>query len=124
MTLAENHDEVQVDKIFGTTWKMIESMINDIVIFMVFFAIGLIIFASIGTLLFNSVSNYDSFYLSLKNLISTAMGNLNYLILANNDKSEYLGTIYLTIVIIVNNILILNLLIAILSSTYFLLEKK
>ena len=103
---------------------MIESMINDIVIFMVFFAIGLIIFASIGTLLFNSVSNYDSFYLSLKNLISTAMGNLNYLILANNDKSEYLGTIYLTIVIIVNNILILNLLIAILSSTYFLLEKK
>ena len=91
---------------------------------MVLFAIELIIFASIGTLLFNSVSNYDSFYSSLKTLISTAMGNFDYLILANNDKSEYQGTIYLTIVIIANNILILSLLIAILSITYFSLKRR
>lgn len=114
----------KLTRFLGPLVKMIENMLNDIAIFMVLFALDLIIFATIGTLLFSSVSSYANLYESLKTLFSSSLGNFDYTILANNGKSEILGTIYVTLVVVTNNILILNLLIAILSSTYAMLESK
>ena len=114
----------KLTRFLGPLVKMVENMLNDIAIFMVLFVIELIIFASIGSLLFSSISSFDSLYTSLKTLFSYALGNFDFVTLANNDKSEILGTLYVIIVVVANNILILNLLIAILSSTYALLESK
>lgn len=56
----------KLTRFLGPLVKMIESMVNDIVIFMVLFVIELIIFATIGTLLFSSVPNYKSLYEAIK----------------------------------------------------------
>ena len=114
----------KLTRFLGPLVKMIENMLNEIVIFMVLFTIELIIFASIGSILFNSIGNYSSLYEALKILFSSALGNFDFTTLYSNDKSEVLGAIYIVWVVVVNNILILNLLIAILSSTYALLEDK
>ena len=114
----------KLTRFLGPLVKMIENMLNDIAIFMVLFVIELVMFASIGVLLFNSITNYSSMYDAMKTLFSTALGNFDFLILALNDKSEKLGTAYLICFMITNNILILNLLIAVLSSNYALLESK
>ena len=82
------------------------------------------VFASIGNLLFSSVDQYSSLYNALKTLFSSSLGNFDFSTLANNNKSQNLGDIFLVIFVILNNILLLNLLIAILSSTYALLEGK
>ena len=103
---------------------MIQNMMTDIAIFMVLFAIQLIIFASIGWLLFANISSYSSLYEAIKTVYSAALGNFDFTTLSSNDKSQYLGDAYLAIIMIINNILLLNLLVAILSSTYALLETK
>ena len=114
----------KLTRFLGPLVKMIENMLNEMIIFMVLFTIELIIFASVGSILFNTISDYDGMYAALKILFSSALGNFDFTTLQNNTKGEVVGTIYIVIVVVVNNILILNLLIAILSSTYALLEDK
>ena len=114
----------KLTRFLGPLVKMIQNMMTDIAIFMVLFGIQLIIFASIGTLLFPSISSYGSLYESIKTVYSAALGNFDFTTLSSNDKSQYLGDAYLAIIMIINNILLLNLLVAILSSTYALLDDK
>lgn len=114
----------RLTRFLGPLVKMIQNMMTDIAIFMVLFGIQLIIFASIGTLLFPSISSYESLYESIKTVFGAALGNFDFTTLSSNNKSQYLGDAYLAVIMIINNILLLNLLVAILSSTYALLEDK
>ena len=114
----------RLTRFLGPLVKMIQNMMTDIFIFMVLFILQLVIFASIGTLLFSSISSYGSFYDALKTLFVVALGSFDFTTLSSNDKSQYLGDAYIFVVVIWDNILLLNLLIAILSSTYALLESK
>jgi hypothetical protein len=114
----------RLTRFLGPLVKMIENMMTDIVIFMVLFIVQLVVFASVGNLLFASTDAYTSFYVALKTLFDAALGNFDFDDLADNDKSEYLGDAFLFVFVIINTILLLNLLIAILSSTYALLEQK
>ena len=72
----------------------------------------------------NNFEYGNCLYSSLKILISSDLEIFDFLILTSNGKSEYLGTIYLTLFLISNNILILGLFKAILSSTSAMLESK
>ena len=114
----------RLTKFLGPIVKMIQNMMYDITIFMILFGIELIIFASIGTLLFSSISDYSDLYTTIKTLFEVAMGSWDFSVLSSNNKSAYLGDIFTFFVVIINNILLLNLLIAILASTYALLENK
>ena len=114
----------RLTRFLGPLIKMIQNMINDIIIFMVLFVIQLIVFATIATLLFASVGDYASLSESLKTLFSAALGTFDFNVIGSNDKSEILGDAFLVVFIILNMILLLNLLIAILSSTYAQLEDK
>lgn len=114
----------RLTRFLGPLVKMIQNMMNDIMIFMILFVTQLIIFASMGTLLFASVDEYGSLYDALKTLFSAALGDFSFDTLADNNKNKYIGDSFLIIFIILNTILLLNLLIAILSSTYAMLEDK
>jgi hypothetical protein len=103
---------------------MIQNMLYDTLIFMVLFGTQIVVFASIGNLLFSSTDAYKDFYTSLKTLFNAALADYDFDDLKDNNKSEYLGDIFLVSFIVLNNILLLNLLIAILSSTYAMLEQK
>ena len=114
----------RLTRFLGPLIKMLQNMIYDMAIFLILYGTQLLVFASIGNLLFSSVNPYSSLYSALKILFSSSLGNFDFAVLASNNKSQILGDIYLIIFIILNNILLLNLLIAILSSTYALLEDK
>ena len=114
----------RLTRFLGPLVKMIQNMMHDIVIFMILFVTQLIVFACIGNLLFADTSSYKNFYTAIKTLFNATMGNYVLESFQDSDKSEYLGHAFLILFIILNNILMLNLLIAILSSTYALLEDK
>lgn len=114
----------RLTRFLGPLIKMIQNMVFDISVFMVLFGAQMIVFASIGVLLFNDVDDYGDFYTACKTLFLAAMGTFDFTTLKDNAKGEEVGDIFMIIFVITNNILLLNLLIAILSSTYALLEEK
>ena len=91
---------------------------------MIIYICQLIVFATIGNLLFIDVAEYRDLYIAGKTLFDASLANYEFSTLENCDKGKIVGDIYLITFIILNAILLLNLLIAILSSTYALLERK
>ena len=115
---------LRLTKFLGPLLKMIYNMLWDISIFMVLFAIILVIYSSIGNLLFYTESGYGNFQDTMVTLFGSALGNFDLNALDSSNKGEVVGKIFIISFVILWNILILNLLIAILSSTYALLEEK
>ena len=98
--------------------KMIQRMINDIMIFMILFLIQLVIFATIATFLFTQLKEFRTFDQSLLTLFQAVLGNFDFDIIAKKNRGEWVGNAFLMIFLIMNMILLLNLLILILSKTY------
>jgi len=114
----------RLTRFLGPLLKMVYMMIWDITIFMILFGILLIIYASIGTLLFYGVEEYKDFFAAIITLFSSALGNFDMAILEDTNKGQLVGEIFIVSFIIFCHILLLNLLIAILTSTYGLFEQK
>ena len=57
-------------------------------------------------------------------LFDASLANYNFRDVRGNSKGDVVGELYFIVFIVMNNILIINLLIAILSSTYARLEDK
>ena len=114
----------RLTRFLGPLVKMIENMMSDISIFMILFITQLVVFASIGNLLFSDTDAYSNFYEALKTLFNAAMATFDFTSFDTSSKSKYIGHAFLVIFVVLNNILLLNLLIAILSSTYAQLEDK
>lgn len=114
----------RLTRFLGPLVKMIQNMMTDIGIFMILFSTQLIIFGSIGTLLFASTDGYSSFYEALLTLFASALGGFDFSALDGSNKNRYIRDAFLVVFLILNLVLMLNLLIAILSSTYAQLEDK
>ena len=97
---------------------------SDIAIFMILFAIILIIYGCIGNLLFYTESSYDNMYDAIVTLFAISVGEFDLNSLNDTNKGKLVGQLYIISFIVLCNILILNLLIAILSSTYARLEES
>ena len=115
---------LRLTKFLGPLIKMISLMIWEIIIFMVLFMIVLVIYSSVGTLLFYSVTEYKDFWTSFITLFSWTLSNFDFTVLSRQAKGELIGDIYLLSFLILTSILMLNLLIAILSSVYSNFEDK
>ena len=114
----------RLTKFLGPLIKMIASMIWEIIIFMILFIIVLIIYSSIGTLLFYTVASYQDFWTTFITLFSAALGNFDFTVLTSQPKGQLTGDLYLASFLILNCILFLNLLVAILTTTYTNFEAK
>jgi hypothetical protein len=114
----------RLTRFLGPLIKMIQSMIFDISVFIVLYSAQMIVFASIGNLLFTDVDEYGDFYSAIKTLFLASLGSFDFDTLKDNSKGSEVGDIYIIVFVVVNNVLLLNLLIAILSSTYAMLEDK
>lgn len=108
----------RLTKFLGPLIKSVFLMMWDITIFMILFGIILIIYSAIGTLMFYAVPQYSDFWTSLVTLFGSALGNFDLTILNEQNKGQFMGEIYLISFMILSYILVLNLLIAILTSTY------
>lgn len=114
----------KLTRFLGPLVKMIQNMLYEIGIFMILYITQLLVFATCSTLLFVDVKAHKDLYTSMKTLFSASLGAFSFDNFKNANRGQTVGDIFLFIFIVVNMILILNLLIAVLSSTYAQLEGK
>ena len=104
--------------------KIIVKMTKDIMIFMVLWTINLVFFICVGMLLFAEIETFRSFWDTFIKLFDSALGNFDFELWDDTHIGRHTGQIYLIIFLLLNYILLMNLIIAILSTTYALFETK
>ena len=115
----------RITSLLGPLIKMIFSMVKDISVFLILYFLSLVMFSSVGILLFPDVDNFVTFYKAINYLFEASLGNFDPDIFEEMQTKEVeWGHIYQAIFLIINLILLLNLLIAILSNTYAVLEAR
>lgn len=104
-------------KRFGVIIKIIEEMVRNLVFFFVVFGIIILAFASVCLYLFDlsNPKEFNGFFLTIRSLILIVFGQLDF---SNFDDDNLVASLILNIYAVLTFILLLNLLIAILSSTY------
>ena len=90
-------------------------MLSDVAKFLALESLVLVAFACVGTILFYDNVHYHDLWHSILTLISSSLGEFDYTLL---EEEKHVGEIYLTFYLYANLVIMLNLLIAVLSSTY------
>ena len=90
-------------------------MLSDVLKFLALESLVLIAFACVGSILFYDNPNYEDLWSSSLTLISSSLGEFDYSLL---EQEGQVGEIFLTFYLYANLVIMLNLLIALLSSTY------
>lgn len=115
----------RLNRLFGPMAKTIASMLFDIAQFLCIFFAVFIAFMAAGTLLFSELTEYKTFMDAFNTLFGASFANYDPTIYnASTNISPTIGYIFIAIYLIVSAVLLLNFLIAILSSTYATLEEK
>ena len=117
--------------IVGPLIKIFGYMLTDIIKFMFIYFIQLMAFATISSIIFRSRIQFNTFIMSLQTLFQSSLGNFDYgwfdQSIDRSSESEFyaiIGRIYLTIFLIINMLLLINLLIALFSDTYSQVQQK
>jgi len=114
---------LQVSRTFGPMVRILRSMILDISIFLLLFAAILAVFAGAGQLLFAELKEYSNLGESIKVLFATSIGEFHFETYDPlTDVDPYVGYVFVTIFVLMFNIALLNFLVAILTTTYELLN--
>ncbi|CAI2387514.1 unnamed protein product [Moneuplotes crassus] len=110
---------LQVNRTFGPMVKIITSMIVDVIRFLILFAAMFFIFIGAGQILFSELDEFSDLENSMKTLFASAIGEFEFGTYDDlKDVDPKVGYIFVTAFIIIANIMLLNFLIAILSTTY------
>ena len=119
---------VQYDETIGPLFTIVGKMAADFVCFILVYACLLIPFTVIGVVNFApAIEKFRTFFDSAVTVLDTSVGNYDFEDFGNINKNLFLtqlGTIYTVIIVILFNILILNLLIAVLANTYQMFNTK
>ena len=115
-----------MSRTFGPLIFIFIAMMKDVAVFIIIFMLQLMVFACIGNILFiNLEGRYDTFGYCLLTLYQASLGEFNYeefdIFL---ETRRIIGKVYLTIYLLLSAILAINLLIAILSTTYAILWEQ
>jgi len=115
---------LQVNRTFGPMVKIISTMTIDVIIFLVLFAALFFIFVGSGQILFAELDEFKDLQEAMKTLFASSIGEFDYAIYDNlSDVDPRVGYIFITVFIIIASIMLLNFLIAILSTTYSALNE-
>jgi hypothetical protein len=118
---------IQFNQVIGPLLKIVQKMANDFINFVTIYVILVVMFSIVGNLNFlfdcpEYASLFDSFIIT----IDCSMGNFDFGVM-EQIEDEYLkiiGKLYLLTLVILFALLILNLIIAILSTTYNIFDPK
>jgi len=109
---------LRLTKTFGPLLKIIQSMLSQIFLFTILWVLQLIFFACIGFMLFSDLEAYSHYYDTLIMLFEAALGEWDMTIYEGLGTLRYFGVVFHMFFLIINLVLLLNLIIAILTSTY------
>ena len=107
---------------FGFIIKTIELMVKATTIFMVIYLINIAAFCSVLYVVAGNFEDFNTFPKGMRNLFGYSLGQFS--LPEGNDMHEWLISIILIIFLVITNIVLLNLLIAILSNVYNQLESR
>eukprot|EP00347_Sterkiella_histriomuscorum_P010999 403374131 len=109
---------LKLTRAFGPLLKIIERMIFDFLYFTVIWSVNLVFFTCMGMLLFAELPLFNSIADTLIMLIQSSLGQWDLEMYDNLSLGPYIGKAYHLMFLIVNMVLLLNLMIAILSTTF------
>ncbi|CDW83264.1 transient receptor potential cation subfamily member 4 [Stylonychia lemnae] len=109
---------LKLTRSFGPMLKIIEHMVHDFLYFCIIWGINLAFFAFLGMLLFTEIHLFKSIDETLIMLVQSSLGQWDLSIYDNLSLGAIYGKIYHLIFLIVNLVMLLNLMIAILSTTF------
>jgi len=99
--------------------KIVGKMITDIFSFFILYVILALMFALICNINFITIEGYSTFMDSIYTVIDCSLGNYDlYAFRSLDSEEEILGQLLTVAMIVIFNILLLNLIIAILANTY------
>jgi hypothetical protein len=101
-------------------------MMPDFFSFFMLYAILTVMFSLICNINFVEISQFDSFFNSIMTVIDASLGNFSFTIFEplNDDSVILIGQLVIVAMVVMFNILLLNLIIAILANTYNLFDSK
>ena len=114
---------LKLTRLFGPLIKIIENMMKVLIEFCVVWGLNLVFFTSVGMLLFTEVPAYDTFQGTMIMFIASSLGKWNLSIYNDLLIGPLFGEVFHLIFIVLNKILFLNLIIAILSKVFSILEE-
>ena len=116
---------LELNSYFGPMIQTIGAMLRDLIKFFWLGVIQLTAFSSIGMLCFPELTVYKSFHSTLMLFLRCGLGNFDFTIydeLGIGTNKYYFGMTFHTVVVLMQLLIIVNLLIAIMSDTYGVLN--
>ena len=118
---------IQFSSDIGPLVKIVEKMFGDFSNFIVLYAILILMFAIIGNANFVfELSEFKGLFESVLTVLNASIGNYNFGLYdsVSNEVVGRFGDFFVMSIVVVFNVLILNLIIAILSNTYNQFDTK
>lgn len=122
-------DLLQFSSEIGPLIKIVGKMTSDFLNFFALYCILVIMFAIVGNInfIFDLKDQFGGLFESILTVLDTSIGNYDFEVFGAIENDNFLvifGDIYTIAIVITFNILILNLIIAILSNTYNMFDTK
>ena len=116
----------RVNSTFGPMLTILTKMIIEISKFLLIYLMFFLIFSSSGRLLFNALPSFKDNTSTILTLFSASLGNFSFSIFKDplNAVSLTNSYIYLALFLLISNVILLNFIIAILTSIYEVLKSK
>lgn len=118
---------LQYNEQVGPLIKIVGKMLQDFFNFVVLYFILTIMFALVGNINFlYDVDSFNSFFNAILTVIDACLGNFDFAIFADvrEPSMQVFGQVYVMLIVIAFNIMLLNLIIAILANTYNIFDTK
>ena len=112
---------MQYNESIGPLIKIVGKMQQDFVNFVVLYCLMIVMFGIVGNLNFiYDLPEFEGMFESLLTVIDASLGNYDITIFDRvpNENMAFVGKIYMISIIVMFNILLMNLIIAILANTY------
>ena len=118
---------LQYNEQVGPLIKIVGKMLQDFFNFVILYFILTIMFALVGNINFlYDVDSFNSFFNAILTVIDACLGNFDFEIFNNvrEPSMQLFGQVYVMLIVITFNIMLLNLIIAILANTYNIFDTK
>lgn len=118
---------LQFNENIGPLIKIVGKMTKDFLNFFLLYATLTIMFALIGNINFVvEMALFKNFFTSILTVVDTSLGNYNFELFEklSDPNLQIIGVFYTLFIVICFNILILNLIIAILANTYNIFDER
>ena len=109
---------LQLTRTFGPMLRILLNMAGDVLRFLVIQSVLLIMVTSVAALLFSDLETYTEFFDVIFIMFGTGMGNYDLDVFSQLSFDPVLGKFFILLTLILNNIILINFVIAIQADTY------